>query len=364
MKSYTLKLIEETFKKVQEYYYLKYIDDLKSIPVKLNKKYSFELRSKINSIFNKTGLHLTYKSTFEKMQSLFGENMGKWTSIGTLFLALNKPELFDEVREILSDKESKEIFNWILKFRIAYAFLGQIAEEIFPPKIKKEEFLNKRKLLNYKKGIVKFKDFSFKSDFTEIIGSWIFEQYALKGKVEIERGDYIIDGGAYKGETSFWFLSKGAYKVFAFEPDPYNFEVLCENIKINKVENKIIPINKTLSNKVSNLSLYVTGSGGSTLYKDGNFISQSITIDSFIKTEKIEKINYIKLDVEGAEMKVLEGTIETIKNHKPKLAISVYHRPDDIINIVKLLYILIPESKFYLSHNSYNISETILFVKP
>lgn len=365
MKSYTLELIEEAFEKVQEYYHYRYIDDLKNLNMKFKKKnLPFNLQYRINNILNKIELHLTYKSKFERLQSFYGESMGKWSAIGTLFLALNNPRLFDKVRDILSDKESKEVFDWVLKFRIAYSFLGEVAEEIYPPKVTKEEFVNKKNSLKNIKGYFKLDNFIIDSDPTEILGSWIFEQYCLKEKVEVTNGDFVIDGGSYKGETSFWFLYKGAAKIFAFEPDPYNFKILCENISRNKVKERIIPIQKILSNTNLSTTLFVTGSGGSSIYDKANFTCQSITIERFIKDENIEKVDFIKLDVEGSEIMVLEGATNTIKKFNPKLAISVYHRPDDLINIINFLYNLLPKAKFYLDHKSYNVCETILYVNP
>jgi len=115
-----------------------------------------------------------------------------------------------------------------------------------------------------------------------IAESWIFEQYYLKGKCEVSKGDYIINGGAFKGETSFWFLSKGAGKVYAFEPDPYNFLVLSKNIKRNKAEDKIIPVQKVLLNKIETFSLYATDRGRSVPLAEGNETIKGITLDSLL----------------------------------------------------------------------------------
>jgi len=61
---------------------------------------------------------------------------------------------------------------------------------------------------------------------------------------------------------------------------------------------------------------------------------------------------------------VLKGARETIKKFKPKLAISVYHKGDDIVAIPLLLHELLPNAKFYLSHKNYTWTETVLFVNP
>jgi hypothetical protein len=61
---------------------------------------------------------------------------------------------------------------------------------------------------------------------------------------------------------------------------------------------------------------------------------------------------------------VLKGAVKTIKQYKPKMAISVYHKGDDIVVIPSFLVKLLPEAKFYLRHFSDSICETVLFVNP
>jgi hypothetical protein len=60
---------------------------------------------------------------------------------------------------------------------------------------------------------------------------------------------------------------------------------------------------------------------------------------------------FIKMDIEGSEMEALKGAASTIKNRKPCLAISVYHKPEGIVTIPAFLQNLVPEYKFYLRHD-------------
>ena len=153
-------------------------------------------------------------------------------------------------------------------------------------------------------------------------------------------------------------------KVYAFEGDAINFEVLSKNVRLNRVEDKIIPVKALLSDRDGISKIKMTGSGSSsTLANDGTEV-ESITLNSFVINNNIEHIDFIKLDVEGAELDVLKGARETIKKFKPKLAISVYHRGDDIITIPLFLYDLLKDTNFYLSHKNYTWTETVLFVSP
>jgi len=364
--SHTLSLINEAFEKVQKFNYKVYINELDKLSQNISNKRAVGEKYVINRILEKLGLHLTYKSVFDKLADSSYSGGGKWNSVETLQLVLKNPEEFDKFYRLLFDEESKHTFDWFIRYRVAYAFLGMLAEEIFSPKVTKAEYfkgMNDLKI-NSRSGSINIEDFSFASEALAIAESWIFEQYYLKGKCEVSKGDYIIDGGAFKGETSFWFLSKGAGKVYAFEPDPYNFLVLFKNIKRNKAEDKIIPVQKGFSNKIGTFSLYATGTGRSAVLTGGNETFECITLDSFVEKEGVDRLDFIKLDVEGAELEVLEGAVEMIKKFKPKIAVSVYHKPDDILTIPGFISEILPDAKFYLSHKYYDLNETILFVNP
>jgi len=146
--------------------------------------------------------------------------------------------------------------------------------------------------------------------------------------------------------------------------DDISFEVLLENVRLNRVEDKIIPVKALLSDKDGVSKIKMTGSGSSSaLANDGTEVG-SITLDSFVFKNNIEHIDFIKLDAEGAELDVLKGAKETIEKFKPKLAISVYHKGDDIVAISLLLHELLKDANFYLSHKNYTWNETVLFVNP
>jgi hypothetical protein len=68
------------------------------------------------------------------------------------------------------------------------------------------------------------------------------------------------------------------------------------------------------------------------------------------------------MDIEGSEIEALKGAADTIRTKKPRLAISVYHKPEDIIEIPAFLKELTPDYKFYLRHDCLvNLTETILY---
>ena len=117
-------LIDEAFEKVQEFNYKRYISELENISQNIPKTSSSGQKHKVNQILEKFGFHLMYE----------------WDFVGTLQLALKNPDKFDKVYNILSDEDSKSTFDWFIKYRVAYAFLGELAGEISPSEITKVEF--------------------------------------------------------------------------------------------------------------------------------------------------------------------------------------------------------------------------------
>ena len=85
------------------------------------------------------------------------------------------------------------------------------------------------------------------------------------------------------------------------------------------------------------------------------------SIDKFISDNKIEHVDFIKMDIEGAELSALKGLEETIKKFKPKLAICVYHKGKDIFEIPEYLISIFPEYNFYLKHNTDGFGDTVLY---
>ena len=94
--------------------------------------------------------------------------------------------------------------------------------------------------------------------------------------------------------------------------------------------------------------------------KDATAVLEVVALDDVID----DSVTFIKMDIEGSELKALEGAKGLIKKYKPKLAISVYHKPEDIVELPLYIKTLIPEYKLYLRHYSNFYRETILYAIP
>ena len=171
-------------------------------------------------------------------------------------------------------------------------------------------------------------------------------------KKELKKGDTVIDAGANIGYFTLFFSKlvgeKG--KVIAFEPDPINFDILKKNIELNKITNVEL-VKKGISNKNESMRLYKsTVSGGHSLIKNewGKEYTdiQTVTLDEYFKEQKIDAI---KIDVEGFELEVIEGGKKIFKNNKNMKIISefggYYHKRN---NTKKMYPILLHESGFNL----------------
>jgi len=165
-------------------------------------------------------------------------------------------------------------------------------------------------------------------------------QYNLKER--LIKNKIVIDGGAHNGEFSLISAFLGAKKVYAFEPLSGTREILLKNISLNGLNKKIEVVPLALGNEIKKVPLFFNflGDGSATIYDNSKRYSEEINVtklDSFFKIKGIKRIDFIKLDVEGAEGETLMGAREVITQFKPVLSISAYHNPDDKIRIPKII---------------------------
>lgn len=165
--------------------------------------------------------------------------------------------------------------------------------------------------------------------------------------LKLTDNEVYLDLGAYNGDTVLKFLEKvsGYNKIIAVEPDSKNYKKLIQNTQ--NIE-KIKLINAAVSDTVGKDKFSMLGGRNSTLGNEGVLIDK-ITIDSITSLSP----TYIKFDIEGQEIKALEGGIQTIKLCKPKMNIAAYHKNEDIFAIPILVHSINPQYKIYLRHHPY-----------
>ncbi|GHV43967.1 hypothetical protein FACS1894204_00200 [Synergistales bacterium] len=161
--------------------------------------------------------------------------------------------------------------------------------------------------------------------------------------VTVEAGDIVIDAGSWIGDFAAYASVKGAVS-YAFEPDDENYAVLLKTAELNK---NIHPIKKGLGDKKtkvkfaggnSPVSKVVSRERKNSPLENVQIVEiETTTIDDFVEENGLERVDFIKSDIEGYERYMLKGAAKTLKKFAPKLALCTYHLPDDPEIMEKLI---------------------------
>ena len=203
----------------------------------------------------------------------------------------------------------------------------------------------------------KVKNYSYlnlQTDYAEVFGNKLFlskkglaltvSHYGtyeeLEAKImeeKIEIGNIVVDVGANIGlhTLNMARIVGSTGQVFAFEPDPSNFEILKKNVKINNYKNIILE-QKAVGDKHGRTTLYQSDHPGKhrifpqTEQAKSQVQVELTNLDNYFDSDMIDKINFIKIDVEGLEFSVLKGMKNILKNSK-KIKILFEFVPKDTI---------------------------------
>ncbi len=165
-------------------------------------------------------------------------------------------------------------------------------------------------------------------------------QYLSEGFIP-EPGSTVIDCGACDGSTAIKFMNIG-YKVYGFEMDRKNFE-LAKKVADDK---GFVVENLSLGSFRHEMRYNPSGGSGNAWNAGGSEITQVVTLDAYVRENKIPRVDFIKLDVEGAELDILKGARTCIARWKPILAISAYHKPDDFWVLMNFIKSVQPDYEF------------------
>jgi len=163
------------------------------------------------------------------------------------------------------------------------------------------------------------------------------------GEQDVKPGDVVLDCGANIGVFTRPALEKGARLVVAIEPAPENIESLKRNFKAEIAAGKVIIVEKGVWDKDDVLLLkrdpHNTAADSFVMLKDGTpgVKVPLTTIDKLVAELKLDRVDYIKMDIEGAEQRALTGGLQTVGGYHPRLSISAYHMPDDPVKIPQII---------------------------
>lgn len=186
------------------------------------------------------------------------------------------------------------------------------------------------------------------------------KQYLEESIMEYKDGEVFVDCGCYDFESSERLMNLcDVKKIYAFEPDTQNLEKVKANVEKLGCKDKVEIYNLGLWDESTSLYFNSFGDMMSKVCCDGNAGNkiEVVALDSVIR----EKVTFIKMDIEGSEMKALQGGRNLIQTYKPKLAISIYHKWEDLVDIPAYIHELVPEYKLSIRHYFYSPAETVLY---
>ena len=285
-------------------------------------------------------------------------------------------DYFKYCYDLLEDKISKEILIELVAIRICGKHKVKLSIETedykkYHEKVKLIENRERTIKTNFRNFILTYFDINTIKVFgtvSGIVSIFKQEQYSnYENKVFVEENDIVLDCGGCWGETALYFAEKAKNgRVLSFEFIKSNIDIFEKNISLNNIDNIEIITNPLWSK--DNLEFFYNDNGPASqvsIEKTENLDEsiKSTTIDKIVSLKKLNSVDFIKMDIEGAELEALKGAENTIRNYKPKLAISLYHRNLDFYSIPKFINDLELGYKFYIGHATPNQSETVLFAK-
>ena len=195
-----------------------------------------------------------------------------------------------------------------------------------------------------------------------LLEDFVEKQYIEHDFLIPQKNEVYVDVGVYDLQSSLDFIEwakEGFKKIYAFEPDHFCYERSKRNLESLKpdIKNRIKLVNKGLS--MENGLLTFPAEYKMSGEVEETVLAEVVAFDDYYKSE--DAVTMIKMDVEGAEMDVLQGMKNTIIKYKPRLAVCVYHQHIDLMDITTYLLKLVPEYRFYLRHYATYERETVLF---
>ena len=167
------------------------------------------------------------------------------------------------------------------------------------------------------------------------------------GNQAIHPGDIVIDCGAHVGFFVRSALKAGAGIVVAIEIAPDNLTCLKRNLSKEISSGKVIICEKGVWDRDDYLDLNINddNSGADSIVANGDrSIKVALTtLDKIVTELRLQRVDFVKMDIEGSEQNALKGAARTLKEFKPKLSVAVYHQKDDLDVIPALIRQIRPD---------------------
>jgi len=174
--------------------------------------------------------------------------------------------------------------------------------------------------------------------------------YLINGFIP-KSGAVAIDCGVFDGGTATVFAEMG-YQVYGFEIDRINYE---HSRKVAAEKNFVVE-HLGLGSYKHDGHYDLKGGSGNKLTASGAQTVPVTTIDAYAREKNLPSVDFIKMDVEGAELDILKGAKTSIARYKPILALSAYHKLDDLWTLTRFIKSIRPDYEFAL-RQSYETPE-------
>lgn len=169
----------------------------------------------------------------------------------------------------------------------------------------------------------------------------VFEELAntyQRGSVTVRPGDVVFDLGAHLGTFTAVALRRGARLVVALEPEPVNAACIEKSFPEEIARGRLVLVKAAAWDAPGTLHFGGTGLLGRVQAADGDATSlvPATTIDLTVDRLRLDRVDFIKMDIEGAERHALAGARDTLARFGPRMALCIYHLPDDPALIPRL----------------------------
>lgn len=193
--------------------------------------------------------------------------------------------------------------------------------------------------------------------------------------VQLAPDDVVLNCGVHGGAEIPQFLARLGRKGKLLNIDPLGHAYLQPFVHdaVEQSDSQVTEVAAALNDRGGEVVLPVEDGGMAASYgindaqyqvRPGFRAFPCRTIDEIVSTQGLERVDYIKMDIEGAEIPALEGGLATIKRFRPNLAISIYHAPEHFWDIPLLLMDALQDYRFFVRHYHFISNETLLYGIP
>ncbi len=173
-----------------------------------------------------------------------------------------------------------------------------------------------------------------------LVGEVSSNTYDLTKLPDSGAGAVVIDAGANVGVFTLWALRHGARHVYCFEPSPLNAACLKRNLA-GYGPDRVTIVQKGLWNQTSTLRFETSNTGNPGGHhvapNDGRGVEiEATSLDEFCEAEKLARLDFIKMDIEGSERNALAGAVRTLEKFRPQLCVVTEHTDDLLLNTLSV----------------------------